>query len=1082
MTTANSELDREHQEQMFIYLQSLENFFKVTGINHDRSKSARAQKARLKLIKLSALQFYELSTDVFDELNRRISEDQTKPNYLLPKVNFHLKRNQARQKLANLSQTRFNDLIDDILYEIRRRGMGYNPNEINSFISNDDNISKSSNLNLIAPTIGLQESEIVPKKASIDWSTEEEEESESHKNIHKLYTGDFDTITSEKDILNKSHHGNTIKSSPLIQETSMKFNQPAFDLNSSPEQRQQKHDNNNNDNTNNTNNTNNSKNNNNNDNTTTTISINDDTTTLEPTIAKVVNVQEIIPPKPSMNIKTNHQQHLPFNAYDINYKNEITSLSDQVSKLSIENEKLNQMIAELKLEPGIELIHSSKDMLTRLSKKYPLDKNALEMYISNDGHVPITILLKINGLINSFFEQLIQRNPDSIGKYLFEILYQLSNLVYELLLRTDFPIYKDQIVLLKASYSHLITSVRYYSIYSSILPQVTVQAAVTEFSYSVCNLIHHAKLIDDDNSDHDQDTTAGDFNSSVVHRGFEHHSNINGANLHESNSPFSTQKILSSLTTSGNYNEMNGNNYDKSLDKKNEGAEEDDNDDFELSPVKPLKILQKATMNMNPSSSSSARKISSAGVMPSLLDASRSKSQLNIHLENGRSTNTENSVPTIEKRSLKIISDVSASNGDINKGLKELEKNNDYDIKEDVNKSVKVISPTKVELSTEEEKELNKSDAQVDTSLQSQTLYNDSNAISIEDSSMAKMDSKLINEAAVSKNTKNKTITEDPETSTQVFTDKMKKFNNSIGIGFRMASPNDDTKKLESNVKKNDEIKGDPKVVPMERSVKREPTIPKYKAEESKLTAKMKQVLEVDDDLPVVSKGTDEVTEVPVVVEKDIAVDEPVVVEKPVAIKKPVIIEEDLNAAPDVVKANVQRAERNKMDRQEAADDDEEEEESESEFETGSESEEEFDIDAFDIENPDNTLRELLLYLEHQTVEVISTIQSLLSSIKQPKSTNGKLRIESNAINQVIGQMVEATTISMNQSRNAGLKEHGNWVVQSLSDCRRRMTMLCDLKPDGKFISSIKDTEFADKNFKQRLAGIAFDVANVQKS
>ncbi|AGO11753.1 AaceriADL022Cp [[Ashbya] aceris (nom. inval.)] len=140
-----------------------------------------------------------------------------------------------------------------------------------------------------------------------------------------------------------------------------------------------------------------------------------------------------------------------------------------------------------------------------------------------------------------------------------------------------------------------------------------------------------------------------------------------------------------------------------------------------------------------------------------------------------------------------------------------------------------------------------------------------------------------------------------------------------------------------------------------------------------------------------------------------------------------------------------------------------------------------FNVDDFDIENPDNTLAELLLYLEHQTIDVISTIQSLLTGIKQPKATTGVLRRESNAINQVIGQMAGATSVSMNQSRNAALKEHGNWVVQSLVDCRRRMTVLCNLRPDGVLVADERDDQFADKHFKQRLAGVAFDVAKCTK-
>lgn len=161
-------------------------------------------------------------------------------------------------------------------------------------------------------------------------------------------------------------------------------------------------------------------------------------------------------------------------------------------------------------------------------------------------------------------------------------------------------------------------------------------------------------------------------------------------------------------------------------------------------------------------------------------------------------------------------------------------------------------------------------------------------------------------------------------------------------------------------------------------------------------------------------------------------------------------------------------------------DDDDDDDESETEEEE-EEEEEDFDIDAFDIENPDNTLGELLLYLEHQTIQVISTIQSLLSSIKRPESTKGELRYESNAINQVIGQIVDATSVSMNQSRNANLKEHGSWVVQSLEDCSRRMKTLCKLNKNGELEAEEDDNEYADKNFKQRLAGIAFDIAKCTK-
>jgi len=85
-------------------------------------------RARDKLLRLSSNQFQELSTDVYDELLRRKSERQMQhnqvthvPRFLLPKDNFHPKRNQARQKLSTLPGKRFRELATDVLYELERR-------------------------------------------------------------------------------------------------------------------------------------------------------------------------------------------------------------------------------------------------------------------------------------------------------------------------------------------------------------------------------------------------------------------------------------------------------------------------------------------------------------------------------------------------------------------------------------------------------------------------------------------------------------------------------------------------------------------------------------------------------------------------------------------------------------------------------------------------------------------------------------------------------------------------------------------------------------------------------------------------
>lgn len=94
----------------------------------DEKGNAKPNRARDKLLRLSPVQFQELSTDVYDELLRRQSSSGQQrtgpgqvPEFLLPKENFHPKRNQARQKLATLPPLRFQDLATDVFYELERR-------------------------------------------------------------------------------------------------------------------------------------------------------------------------------------------------------------------------------------------------------------------------------------------------------------------------------------------------------------------------------------------------------------------------------------------------------------------------------------------------------------------------------------------------------------------------------------------------------------------------------------------------------------------------------------------------------------------------------------------------------------------------------------------------------------------------------------------------------------------------------------------------------------------------------------------------------------------------------------------------
>ena len=95
------------------------------------NSSQRPNKARDKLLRLTPVQFHELSTDVFDELQRRqalaplpgrpAQRRENIPPFLQPRRDFHEKRNQARQKLSSLQTSRFRDLSTDVFQELERR-------------------------------------------------------------------------------------------------------------------------------------------------------------------------------------------------------------------------------------------------------------------------------------------------------------------------------------------------------------------------------------------------------------------------------------------------------------------------------------------------------------------------------------------------------------------------------------------------------------------------------------------------------------------------------------------------------------------------------------------------------------------------------------------------------------------------------------------------------------------------------------------------------------------------------------------------------------------------------------------------
>ncbi|AJV53243.1 Spa2p [Saccharomyces cerevisiae YJM326] len=1467
----SSEVSLAHHRDIFHYYVSLKTFFEVTGENRDRSNSTRAQKARAKLLKLSSSQFYELSTDVSDELQRRIGEDANQPDYLLPKANFHMKRNQARQKLANLSQTRFNDLLDDILFEIKRRGFDKDldaprpplPQPMKQEVSKDSDdtartSTNSSSVTQVAPNVSVQPSLVIPKMASIDWSSEEEEEEqvkekpnepegkqtstdekkETKPALNPIVT-DSDLPDSQvlaRDITSMARTPTTthknywdVNDSPIIKVDNDIDNEKGPEQLKSPEVQRAE---------------NNNPNSEMEDKVKELTDLNSDLhLQIEDLNAKLASLtsekekekkEEKEEKEKEKNLKSNY-------TIDESFQKELLSLNSQIGELSIENENLKQKISEFELHQKKNDNHNDLKITDGFISKYS----------SADGLIPAQYILNANNLIIQFTTRLSAvpigdstAISHQIGEELFQILSQLSNLISQLLLSADLLQYKDQVILLKASLSHAITSIRYFSVYGPVLiPKITVQAAVSEVGFAMCNLIDSAKIKSDSNG---ESTTSNEGNRQVL----------------EYSSPTATTPMTPTFPSTSGINMKKGFiNPRKPASFLNDVEEEE-------SPVKPLKITQKAINSpiIRPSSSNgvptTSRKPSGTGLFSLMIDSSIAKNSSHkedndkyvspikavTSASNSASSNiseipkltlppqakigtvippSENQVPNIKienteednkrsditneisvkptssiadklkqfeqssekksspkenpiakeemdskpKLSNKFITsmndvstDDSSSDGNENDNadddddftymaLKQtmkregskIEKNNDSKLPANIveldlhesPESVKIESPesikeiTSSEMSSEmpssslpkrlvedvEPSEMSEKGASVesvrkknfqeplgdvespDMTQKIKSLGMTGKAVGPESASRvespgmtgqiksldmtgkavgpeadSRVESPGMKEQIKSLGMTGKVV--GPEADSRVESPGMKEQIKSLGMTGKIAAqesikspeaarklassgevdkiesprmvreseslevvgntiPSNMTVKMESpNLKGNtvsepQEIRRDiassepienvdpPKVLKKivfpkavnrtgsPKSVEKTPSSATLKksglpepnsqivspelAKNSPLAPIKKNVElretnkphtetitsveptnkdantswrdadlnrtikreEEDEDFDRVNHniqitgaytktGKIDYHKIPVdrkaksdaevhtseedidesnnvngkradaqihITERKHAFVNPIensqvkkTSHSPFLNSKPVQYEnsesngginndikikntgettahdekhysDDDDSSYQFVpmKHEEQEQEQNRSEEEESEDDDEEEEDSD------------FDVDTFDIENPDNTLSELLLYLEHQTMDVISTIQSLLTSIKKPQVTKGNLRGESNAINQVIGQMVDATSISMEQSRNANLKKHGDWVVQSLRDCSRRMTILCQLTGDGILAKEKSDQDYADKNFKQRLAGIAFDVAKCTK-
>ncbi|GAV47020.1 hypothetical protein ZYGR_0E00290 [Zygosaccharomyces rouxii] len=642
---SGTEVSTAHHREIHSYYLALQKYFNNAETKHDRSNSPRAQKARAKLLKLSASQFYELSTDVYDELQRRISDDQSQPEYLLPKATFHMKRNQARQKLANLSHTRFNDLVDDILFEITRRGYNTPPDpEVDentnskstvaagsstpnskktnmSHFKNDPNISVGSDgsNSQVPPTATIQTSKVIPQKASIDWSSDEEQDTKkSDKNTNNINTntpktnnhtqGSRDLGSNEAappsninalqqpnttPILHPTdsyHHYGDVIDSPALTETGNNHGGDETLTVNPPKNR--------------------------NSSTFDFEGVSKDVSNEPRSVqslgesqnkVKLDQLHSEVEALKKENASLRQSRSSGGTSSSENFEKDFRSLSAEVESLTVENEKLRAKVSELEARArnpqpqNKSSLPLSSDNDKNELEKLALDRESVTRYAAQDGSIPFESVQEFHQYIQKLFTDL-QTDVDDIGHTLFEDLARLSNTVAQLFVLVDVPDYKEEVILLKASLSHTITSIRYFSVYGGLLPRITVQAAISELAFAFCNLVRSCKIKGDGRGGAALGRSKIALNGDKSPIDPPTPSNHNMANS-EFRSPFDHPTVITKF--------------------------EDDFGKDEMSPVKPLKITQKAGMSPSAKTPSSARKQSSGFPFGPMVDtrspASRGK-------------------------------------------------------------------------------------------------------------------------------------------------------------------------------------------------------------------------------------------------------------------------------------------------------------------------------------------------------------------------------------------------------------------------------------------------------------------------
>lgn len=1204
-----SDLQPDHYRDLLTYHGALKQFLSVSNASA-KANPKRAAKAREKLLKLSATQFYELSTDVFDELERRIDESREEPDFLLPKSTFHPKRNEAREKLGSLQQGRFRDLVSDIFYEIERRDYHKTQQRASyhSFDYGGQRSSKGSNLNNdLNPSpangninkngvVGLQSTTVIPTKAELAWSSDEGEDMDEknndkqhtiiqnqksfspstsspyhspqkqqqyHQHQHStdyqqlqsrsnrnsdLSSRNRNSNPSDKDVLSEmvdsapkhstaqvnrglslSKTRNKDREIELLLEEGTKMDQTITQLEQKIALLQSKSD---------------KFENETKDLNKINQNLSSKVSSLEGDLSnKIEQLKQLEQNQKSRSLDDDNDKLPPTRNLQVDTN---SGKIDQSALDELKNEVLDwrTKFENLKLQ-------KIEDLLSIKT----ISQSSISNLLDNNGLIPLNLVNILHKSIESF---LISLNKDKSAKSktdvntLFDHISKISNISGKI---ASFAPHSDKAELIRASISHSITSARYYALYSEFLPKLVVESAVSEIAFSVCDLISEVKLNKDDSkysaSEFELPNTAlnGDEDVSneispvrplrMTKKSFESPSSKNEHNTTTSsttprplNLTFNSQgnNISTPSTSKKPYQGLNGLTSPITSAKKMEFG----NKISPSSSSRDLKSNNDAS-GSNPSTPTTTTATMKKNAFPSVISRYSPESD-----RKSPESNTTTAPSLRKSSSSNILSKVRQfeqqgnGNGTVSPQRSVVSPFSDSKFGSGVRRTSVDSQPESIEVP----KESNDFKRPAETVKTTDVKMNDSLKTSNEVPEVKNV------EENIDKNTNqvsNQPTSKDSKISSLPIPVEAK------GINYDDGEDDDDDDdevdftsidKLKGAIKKNADLKPKPLKDELEEPIAVEDRAPKEEGDDEDLnelpneeeynnvenkTAQNPSELNKDviskelrgdglehhngnDGLKIERKQLNQAfVEPPSNLAASSKSIEPPIDNTVKSLnlgehKATSIIEENLNPNPKSSDNGAQISQDDFKSAHEAVLSEDEQDEDGHDVQLksqgtttdvksngrnyrseGRDLEEDFDVGQFDIEDPDNTLSELLLYLEHQTVKVISTIQTLLTSIKAADSTKGELRSGSRAINAVVSQMVDATSNSMNQSRNGQLREHGIWVVQSLEDSGRRMDMLCNSSSKDGEDNEDDNEDYADKHFKQRLAGIAFDVAKCTK-